>query len=193
MNKNILKNLYIKAHKSVPEIAKDIKCSEHKVNYWLSKYKIPKRTISEAIYIKYNPKGDPFKFNVPKTVNDAKLFGLGLGIYWGEGNRMNKNSVKLGNSDPSLLRTFIKFLTRLFSVKKNKLKFQLHIFTDIDIKEAERYWMREIKLDKNQFYKPVIIKSGSLGTYRRKSRYGVLTIYFNNTKLKKILDNELPG
>lgn len=182
-----IKELYNKKYKSVPEIAKILKCSEHKVNYWLAKYGIPKRSISEAIYIKYNPTGDPFKFIPPKNSEEAKLFGLGLGLYWGEGNRLNKNTVKLGNSDPFLLRTFIGFLVRFFNINKGDLKFHLHTFSDINVNEARNYWMKELKINKGQFYKPTITQTGKLGTYRNKSKYGVLTIYYGNTKLRNRL------
>ena len=62
-----------------------LNCSEHKINYWLNKYGITKRNISDAIYLKYNPKGDPFRFILPKNKKDERLFGLGLGLYWGGG------------------------------------------------------------------------------------------------------------
>lgn len=192
MNKNILENLYIKRRKSVPEIAKKTRCSEHKVNYWLAKYKIPKRTISEAIYIKYNPKGDPFRFLPPANLEESWLFGLGLGLYWGEGTKADKNAVRISNSNAVLLKIFIKFLIKFFCIKKDDLKFQLHIFTDIDIKEAEDYWIKELKIKRTQLYKPVIIKSGSMGTYKHKSKYGVMTIHYGNTKLRNKLVDMLP-
>lgn len=183
---------YIRNCKSVSEISKILNCSEHKINYWLTKYKIPKRTISEAIYIKHNPKGDPFRFTPPENLEESKLFGLGLGIYWGEGTKANKNAVRISNSDPVLLRIFIKFLVKLFCVKKDNLRFQLHIFSDIGINEAESYWIKELKIRKSQFFKPTIIRSGSLGTYRHKSKYGVITIHYGNTKLRNILIDMLP-
>ncbi len=187
-----LKDFYINKQKSSREISDIFKCSEHKINYWISKYKIPKRTISEAIYIKNNPKGDPFKFCPPKTLEEAKLFGLGLGIYWGEGNKANKNTVKIGNSNPSLIKIFMRFLKTFFRVKKKNLKFQLQIFSDINLEEAEEYWMNKLKISRVQMYKTIITKSGSLGTYRHKSLYGVISLYYSNTKLRNILINLLP-
>src|SRR3989344_6763344 len=187
-----LYKLYNKELRSVPEIARVFKCSENKVNYWLAKHKISKRTISEAIYIKHNPKGDPFAFNRPKTAQDAKLFGLGLGLYWGEGNKANKNTVRLGNSDPVLMKKFIEFLVKFFQIDRNDLRFHLHLFSDINIREAQDYWVKKLNIKKEQFYKPIVSISGSLGTYRNKSKYGVLTVYYGNTKLKNLLVNLLP-
>lgn len=192
LNCQKLRNLYIKNRKSVSEIASRLGCSQGKINYWLYRYKIKKRDISEAIYIKHNPKGDPFSFRRPKNIEDAILFGLGIGLYWGEGTKANKTTVRLGNSDPILLKTFIRFLIKFFRIKKEDLKFHLHIFTDIDTEKATKFWVDELDIKKEQFYKPTITQTGKLGTYRKKSEYGVLTVYYGNIKLKKVLMNLLP-
>lgn len=182
-----LKKLYTKEKKSAANIAKIFDCSENKINYWLKKNKIPKRSVSEAMYVKNNPKGDPFKLKFPKNVADAQLFGLGIGLYWGEGTKASKNTVRLGNSDAKLLKIFIVFLIRFFGIKKEDLKFHLHIFTDIKIDDAKRYWIKELNIKEEQIYKPFISISGSMGTYRKKSEYGVMTVYYGNTKLRNKL------
>jgi len=192
ITRKFLKNLYIVKHKSAQEIAKLINCSPNRVNYWLAKYNISKRTISDAIYIKHNPGGDPFKFVLPNNLEETKLFGLGLGLYWGEGNKANKNTVRLGNSDPALLNNFIEFLVKFFNINRKDLKFHLQIFADININEALVYWARKLKINKNQFYKPLITKSGKLGTYKNKSKFGVVTVYYGNIKLKNKLIELLP-
>jgi hypothetical protein len=187
-----IKKLYIEKKKSVSEIARILKCSEHRINYWLAKSRVTKRSISEAIYLKYNPKGDPFQFESPRNSGEAKLFGIGLGIYWGEGNKANKNTIKIGNSDPILLRTFISFLEKFFNINKKDLKFHLHLFSDINKNASINYWTKELKVGKNQFYKPTITITGKLGTYRNKSKYGVLTIYYHNIKARNLLMSLLP-
>ncbi len=187
IDEGVLFKLYIKEKKSSAEIARLLKCSEHKVNYWLEKAVISKRSIGEAIYVKNHPTGDPFRFVPPRNATESELFGLGLGLYWGEGNRANKNIVKLGNSDPALLRRFIQFLVLFFKIKKSDLKFHLHIFTDIRPEKAMRFWTRELGVQRDQFYKPTITRTGKLGTYRKKSEHGVLTIYYANTKLRNVI------
>jgi len=182
-----LKRLYIKEKKSSANIAKIFDCSENKINYWLKKNKIPKRSVSEAMYVKNNPKGDPFKLKPPRNASEARLFGLGIGLYWGEGTKASKNTVRLGNSDAKLLKIFITFLIRFFGIKKEDLRFHLHIFTDIKIDDAKGYWIKELNISEEQIYKPFVSITGSLGTYRRKSEYGVMTVYYGNTKLRNKL------
>lgn len=185
IEKQALINLYQNDKKSVSTIAKIWGCSEGKINYWLKKFSIQKRSISDAVYIQNNPQGDPFNVQKPKVNEEWFLYGLGLGLYWGEGNKRNKNTVRLGNTDPHLLLTFLKFLTYFYKVDVKRLRFSLQIFTDIDPNIAKDYWVKNLSIPVNQFQKIVISKSvNKKGTYNKKSQYGVLTINFSNIKLR---------
>lgn len=186
----LIKKLYIKNKKSVFEIAKLLNCSENKVNYWIKKYGIQKRSISDAIYIKNNPKGDPFKIKTKLTKEETKLMGLGLGLYWGEGNKKSKSSIRLGNTDPKLLRNFMDFLVRICGVKREDISFGLLIFSDINPTTAKKFWIRELRIKHSQIRgKTTVIKSGSTGNYRQKSKYGVLILMYHNVKLRDIVCN----
>lgn len=183
--KSDLQKLYITEQKSVRTIALLYKCSENKINYWLKKFLIPKRSISDAVYIQNNPTGNPFHFHKPSTTDEWFLYGLGIGLYWGEGNKMNNHAVRLGNTDPDLLIKFLSFLNTFFQIDNRRLRFGLQIFTDIDPDEAKKYWSKKLKIKNDQFQKVIISDSlHKKGTYRKKSQYGVLTVYFSNTKLR---------
>lgn len=182
---NKILGLYIEKKKSVAQIAKIYKCSQNKVNYYLNKFEIPKRSLSEAMYVFKNPNGDPFKLKKPENINEYFLYGLGLGLYWGEGTKRGDGGMRITNSDPKLLRKFIEFLEQFFNIDKNRLKFSIQIFDDIKPNNALEYWSRELNLNKKQFYKPTILKVRGDGTYKYKSEYGSVIMYFNNVKLKK--------
>lgn len=195
LTKKLLEDLYLKNGKSAFEIASIFQCSGHKINYWIHKYNIPKRSISDAVYLKNNPNGDPFKIKEVKTLGDAKLWGLGMGLYWGEGNKKSKDSVRLGNTDPALIRKFLEFLIKILGVNKDKIRFGLQVFSDMPKSRVLKFWLEQLKIfrvKRKQFYKIIVTPARSIGTYREKSKYGVLSIYFANVKLKKILDNMLP-
>jgi hypothetical protein len=186
-----LRDFYIRDKKSAEEIAKLLGCSAHKVNYAMERYQIQKRSISEAIYVKNNPNGDPFHFQKPETLEGAMLFGMGIGLYWGEGTKADLGSVRLGNTDPGLSKTFIRFLVEIYGIQKKDLRFGLQIFTDMRVRETLAFWQKALKIERSQFYKPIITKSRSLGTYRKKSKYGVLTVYYSNKKLRNLLIKQL--
>ncbi|MBI5421267.1 MAG: helix-turn-helix domain-containing protein [Parcubacteria group bacterium] len=192
INKEKLFELYTHEGKSMQEIAILLGCSVHTVVYWMQKYDIKRRSISEAVYRKCNPGGDPFEFVFPTNQEEAQLFGLGIGLYWGEGTKANESSVRLANTNPELIKKFIEFLITFFNIKKGDLRFGLQIFTDIDPKKAMDFWIKKLTINRDQFYKTIITKSGSLGTYRKKSEYGVISVMYHNTKMRNVLVGLLP-
>jgi hypothetical protein len=187
LSKSDLSSLYLKEGLSSAEIAKRIGCSTNKINYWLLAHRIPKRGISEAIYRKRNPDGDPFTFKYPTTRQEAVLYGLGIGLYWGEGTKRNKGSIRLGNSDPLLILKFIEFLRVICGIDIGRLKFGLQIFGDMDSSKTLSFWKRSLNAKSEQFYRPIITPYRGVGNYRQKTKYGVLTVYFNNKKLRDII------
>lgn len=186
-SKKILVKLYLEQNKSAQDIADIFECSLNKIWYWMGKYKIKSRTISDAIYQQKNPNGDPFKIKYPNTLKEAVLFGFGLGLYWGEGTKANKYAVRLGNTDYRLINKFIKFLIKVFNVKKKDLKFSLQLFNDIDPETALNFWVKNLGVAKTQFYNSTITKSVRKGTYGKRSEFGVLTVYYHNKKMRDAL------
>lgn len=187
ISKETLIDLYNKKRKSSAEIGQILRCSENKVNYWIKKYNIKKRSISDASYIKWNPNGHPFKIRENFKISEFFLYGIGVGLYWGEGNKRNQYSIRLGNSDPALIIKFIDFLKIIYNIDQDKLRFGLQIFNDLSEEEVFNYWLPKLKVDKNKFYKTIITPSKNPGTYKNKSKYGVVTVYYNNKKLRDIL------
>ena len=84
------------------------------------------------------------------------------------------------------------FLIKIFGVQKKDMRFGLQLFSDTDPLEALEYWVKKLKVKHSQFYKVTVTISGSLGTYRKKSQYGVVTIYYHNKKLRDLLVGMLP-
>ena len=187
ISKKDLEETYFAKNLSAAQTSKLFNCSTNKINYWLAKYELKKRTISEAVYRLRNPLGDPFVLQQPSNIQEGILYGMGLGLYWGEGSKRGKGGMRLGNTDVRLIKKFIEFLEKFFGIQKNKLKFGLQIFSDISPNKALSYWQQELKVEKNQFNKIIISKVRGKGTYKYKSEYGVLSVYFNNTKLKKLI------
>ena len=187
-----LRDLYLINKKSVADIAKIFECSERGINYWFQKYNIPKRTISEAVYIKCNPEGDPFNVKNKLSKEEKELRSLGLGLYWGEGDKSpNNTSVRLGNTDPFLLKKFREFLRKIYNVKEEKIKYGLILFNDVKEITAINFWKNHLGIKRKQLGKITIVPPQGKGTYKRKSEYGVLIIIFSNKKLKEQILNDI--
>lgn len=188
--KEELEDLY-SSGKSMTEISTLLKCSTHKIVYWMTKYGIKRRTMSQAIYVKSNPNGDPFKIKDNMNYQEKFLYGLGLGIYWGEGEKTSKGHVRVANTNPSLLRTFRDFLTINCQVLPSRLHYYLICFNDSNPEEAKEFWAKELNIAEEKFGKIVQIPPQGKGSYRRKSNYGVCTVEVSNTKLKYWIMQEL--
>ncbi len=111
------------------------------------------------------------------------LFLAGLFLYWGEGTKAQKNSVTLTNTNPAMLKFFIKWL-KLLGIKKKYLKVKLHLYSDMNIKESTNFWSKELKIPISQFRKPYI-KTTKLKSISYKNGFGKGTccVMFDNRNL----------
>lgn len=193
LEKPFLENLYFKQRKSVREISYLIGCSEHKMNYWMQKHDIKKRSLSDAMFTKNHQNGDNgFNIKTNLTKTEAALRGLGIGLYWGEGHKKNLNSVRLANTDPKLIKAFMEFLNQICGVPKESITFSLTIFSDIKASDAKQFWVQSLKINPEQIRgKITIIQSGKIGNYRQKSKYGVIIVQYHNKKLRDALTKML--
>ena len=190
LSKKHLKELYSSGH-SMAEIASLLNCSVHKVVYWMDKYNLPRRSLSQAIYLQSNPNGDPFKIKTDLNKNEVFLFGLGLGIYWGEGDKISKGAIRVANTNPKIIKTFIKFLLDICGLRKHKLLFQIICFNDSNPIEAKKYWANELGIKGKKFGKIVQIPTQGKGTYKKKSAYGVCILTVASIKLKPWIMEEI--
>lgn len=191
VDKSTLEKLY-KSGKSMTEISQKYKCSVHKVVYWMRKYRIARRTHSESSYLKHNPNGDPFRIRPRLTREELFLFGLGVGIFWGEGSKSPEvSSLRIANTDPDLIRTFLKFLTDLFGLDKKRFSYSIICFNDTDPEVCRNYWSEQLKISPDRFGKITIIPKQGKGTYKRKSQFGVCIVQGNNVKLKRFVFDQI--
>ena len=188
--KTRLEKLYGKGL-SMMDIAKRENLSNSGVAYLMNKYGIGRRSRSEATYIKRNPDGDPFKIKKNLSANDMFLKGLGIGLYWGEGDKSRGTQVRVCNTDPRLIKKFRDFLIKIYRVKKEKIKYSLIVFNDGRETEAIKFWTKELKIRKRQLGKVTTILPRGKGTYKKKVISGVLTISVANKKLKDIIIKEI--
>lgn len=188
--KHTLIELYSKGM-SFTGISNHLRCSIHKVAYWMRKYNIKRRSRSEAAYLQANPQGNPFHIHYPRTSSEYFLYGLGLGIYWGEGTKATNFAVRVTNSDPGIIKTFRKFLISICHIDITRVRYSIVAFNDSDIHTVQSYWSKQLKISPDRFGKIVQIPAQGKGTYKRKSQFGVCTITVSNTKLKAWIMGEL--
>jgi len=112
-----------------------------------------------------------------------EIFLLGLFLYWGEGTKNSNCSVVLTNTNPAMIKFFIKWL-ELFEIKKKDLKIRLHLYSDMDIGQGIDFWSKELKISRNQFQKPYIKKTLLTSiTYKNGFGKGTCCVIFENRDL----------
>lgn len=151
----------------------------------MQKTRTPRRSLSDALYAKYNPDGDPFHIKTIVTKEDALLFGLGLGIYWGEGDKGSRHAMRVANTNPEILLNFVRFLIDICGVKKDKIYYSIICFNDSDPAAVGAYWAKVFDVSLEKFGKIVQIPQQGKGAYKRKSHFGVCTVNVSNIKLKQ--------
>lgn len=112
------------------------------------------------------------------------LFLCGIGLYWGEGGK-GRMAVKLGNTDPEMIKVFIQFLREVCGVPVDKIRGHAVIYPDLDPKECITYWHEATGLPLENFSKPTTIK----GRHKlRRLPHGVLTVSYHSSFLRKKIE-----
>ena len=187
---------------SYSEISKEINIPKSTLSYWFSKkawsQKVKKRIIkrqkniskttqilaNKARLLKKELRQNRFRKEARKEFKKLKstpLFLVGLGIYWGEGEKVGQGRVSVINTDPKLLLVMVNFYRNILNISENKLRIALFVYNDIDINTVTNYWSRTLKIPQQQFIKTQMLKSRSKRT-KRKSKYGICNLYFSSTE-----------
>ena len=113
-------------------------------------------------------------------LSDRDLLIGGIFLYWGEGSKTSPYCCSVSNTDPDILKTFIKWLA-LFGIDKNKLHPSLHLYKDMNIKKEIQYWSKELGVSTLLFKKPYIKDSKLSGlTYKTGFGHGTCNVRYYN-------------
>lgn len=89
-------------------------------------------------------------------------------LYWAEG---NKKDFILSNTDPVLIKCFVKYLSAI-GVKKDDLRITIRVYEDINIKEACKFWANVVGISINEIRNVNILQ----GKKKGKLRYGMCRV-----------------
>ena len=118
-------------------------------------------------------------YDAVKVSSNNDLFLLGLAIYWSEGSK-NDGRVLLTNSDPHMIRLYVRWLTECFEIKSNQITCRVTIneLHSDRKEEIEHYWSDIVGLPLSQFTKTTTIHSKWTKLYEnRNTYYGVLAVH----------------
>ena len=98
------------------------------------------------------------------------VFIAGFMLYWAEGTKTAVASISLANTDPAMLKFFIKWL-ELIGIDRNIIKARLHLYSDMNITKQTLFWSKELGISAERFQKPYI-KESKLSEISYKNGFG---------------------
>lgn len=161
---------------SYSEIASRLLVSQASLSLWLRDIKLSKVQVEKLSIKKINGQAKGAKIRHEKRIiaqekilkdsvrqikilsrND--LFLLGIMAYWCEGAKQKENNVSqavvFSNSDPLLIKLFIKWLKEICFLTDEDLKFSLYIHENANVIRAINFWSNELNIPKEKFNKPI--------------------------------------
>lgn len=99
------------------------------------------------------------------------LFIAGLFLYWGEGGKTKEAELILSNTNPAMIKAFIYWAENSLGFPKSAMKIKLHLYKDMDIDKEINFWVKELKIGREQFIKPYI-KDSSKSAITHKNGFG---------------------
>jgi len=152
----------------------------------MDRYNINRRGHSEASYLsnRLKPK---FREKHILSFADSKLKIAGIMLYWAEGTFIG-NTVDFTNSNPDMIRLFLKFLRNVCGVSENRLRVYLYGYSYHDVEELKKYWGKITGIPLSQFTKPYIRKDNP-NFSNRKLPHGLTHIRYNDKRLLFLIKN----
>jgi len=185
LSKILIRNLYHKEGLSASQVAKKIGVSTWVVMGFMRRNAIKRRNFREANKINFEKKPLSYFVKNNLTKKEEKLKIAGVFLYWAEGAKLsgkNACTVDFANSNPEMIKVFIKFLRKICGVNEKKLRLYLYCFSNQDIEKIKNYWYKLTNIPKDQFTKPYI-KQGVVAEKSGKMKYGLVHIRYNDKKL----------
>lgn len=109
--------------------------------------------------------------NLIFPLSKREIFLAGLFLYWGEGTKSHPAEISVSNTDPSIIKFFINWLTKNLFIPREKIKIQLQLYADMKTDKEINFWSEVLNIPRGQFSKPYIKKT-SIKRINHKGGFG---------------------
>ncbi len=162
-----------------PELAKRVKLSRMK----MAKTKQARQSLEIAQMKKQG-------FEEVGVINGREFWLAGVAMYWAEGTKAFEE-LSLTNSDPDVIRFYVRWLKECCHASAVDLRASLHIYPDVDQKEAVEYWSKITDIPESQFYKLQVDTRQNKKVFRKgRLPYGTIRVKLTGkgvTKLHRLI------
>lgn len=104
-------------------------------------------------------------------------------LYLGEGMK-SKGELRLGNSDPKVVRFYINAINRLYGVLPSSLRIELHLRADQDESAARYFWSKELEVPISHF-NYVLKDKRTIGKPTREGYMGVCLVAGGGVEIQR--------
>lgn len=92
------------------------------------------------------------------TITERELLIAGFFLYWAEGGKTKTYTVTLSNTDPQMIKVYIKWI-KLIGGSIDKMYIRLHLYSDMSEIDEIKYWSKQLCVSNKHFRKSYIKKS----------------------------------
>jgi hypothetical protein len=114
-----------------------------------------------------------------------RLHLAGCMLFWAEADK-HRNGVRLANSDPALLRLFVRFLRECYDAPVERLAVSCNLFADHLERqwEIEDFWLRTLGLPRSCLRKSIVNVYSKYSQKKRRNKlpYGTCKVAFSDTR-----------
>jgi len=135
-------------------------------------------------------------------VSKRELWLMGSMLYWAEGSKQKNGNVGqrviFSNSDPLIIKVYLKWLREVLLIEKGKIDFEIYSHNNIIEREKEviKYWSKITGFPISQFRK-IYYKKDKKNDYRKnqgQDYYGLLrVIILKSTDLNRKISGWIRG
>lgn len=179
-----IRRLYWEEEYSAPQIAQILGVKEYLIYWLMRRHNIPRRNYTQSSYV-VNKSKPQFKVKKKLSPEEENLRIAGIMLYWAEGSKKGKE-VSFANSDPQMIKIFLKFLRQICGVGESRLRIHVYAYSYQNIDEVKEYWHKVTKVPLAQFPKPYVRK-GNPNLSGRKLPYGLIQIRYNDKRLLELI------
>ncbi len=178
----LVKKLYQERKLTLREVAENLGVGIDAVVYCMRKNGIKRRSFKEANAIAFEKKKLSFRERTNLSEDQQELKTIGLILYWAEGYKSElSHGVDLANSDPIMVKIFMKFLRTIYRIDESRLRILLYCYKNQNIPNLINFWSKITRIPRNQFSKPYVRED--FKENGRKMQYGMVHVRYADKKL----------
>jgi hypothetical protein len=190
--------------RSYSSIKEELGISKSTLSGWLSKYPLSQDRIRElrdknpqriekyinTMKVKREEKFQRATDRIQKDINkisNRDLFVAGFFLYWAEGGKTGSGTLTFANTDPEMIKVFVRWLD-LLGVSKDRLKIKLHLYKDMNIYKEIKFWSKKLAVDRSQFSKSYVKDSlfAEL-TYKNGFGHGTCNVILHDANMQRYI------